>query len=166
MSSYQYRKSHYGDKTILRPSYLHNGISCTGETTSLYWIRAMVPSYLAGSIGVCPEDNPQCGHWQRRCHHDNLRVWVPTGRAAMRSRLHAWRRSFDWCSEVCHRPKHSCCVAANCPGSFGNHGMALTSLGISTEVCLAKYDLPPRKEELFSSQRGCAVYTVYNLNQI
>ena len=25
MSSYQYRKSHYGDKTILRPSYLHNG---------------------------------------------------------------------------------------------------------------------------------------------
>ena len=27
MSSYQYRKSHCGDKTILRPSYLHNGIS-------------------------------------------------------------------------------------------------------------------------------------------
>ena len=25
-SSYQYRKSHYGDKTTLRPSYLHNGI--------------------------------------------------------------------------------------------------------------------------------------------
>ena len=42
MSSYQYRKSHYGDKTILRPSYLHNGISYTGKTTSLYWIRALV----------------------------------------------------------------------------------------------------------------------------
>ena len=27
MLSYQYRKSHYGDKTILQPSYLHNGIS-------------------------------------------------------------------------------------------------------------------------------------------
>ena len=40
MSSYQYRKSHCGDKTILRPSYLHNGISYTGKTTSLYWIRA------------------------------------------------------------------------------------------------------------------------------
>ena len=26
MSSYQYRKSHCGDKTILRPSYLYNGI--------------------------------------------------------------------------------------------------------------------------------------------
>ena len=38
--SYQYRKSHCGDKTILRPSYLHNGISYTGKMTSLYWIRA------------------------------------------------------------------------------------------------------------------------------
>ena len=40
MSSYQYRKSHCGDKTILRPSYLRNGISYTGKTASLYWIRA------------------------------------------------------------------------------------------------------------------------------
>ena len=36
--SYQYRKSHCGDQTILRPSYLHNGISYTGKMTSLYWI--------------------------------------------------------------------------------------------------------------------------------
>ena len=42
MSSYQYRKSHCGDKTILRPSYLHNGISYTGKMASLYWIRAHV----------------------------------------------------------------------------------------------------------------------------
>ena len=41
MTSYQYRKSHCGDKTILRPSYLHNGISYTGKTTSLYWIGAL-----------------------------------------------------------------------------------------------------------------------------
>ena len=41
MTSYQYKKSHCGDKTILRPSYLHNGISYTGKTTSLYWIRAL-----------------------------------------------------------------------------------------------------------------------------
>ena len=40
MTSYRYRKSHCGDKTILRPSYLHNGISYTGKMTSLYWIRA------------------------------------------------------------------------------------------------------------------------------
>ena len=42
--SYQYRKSHCGDKTILRPSYLHNGISYTGKMTSLYWIRAQDPT--------------------------------------------------------------------------------------------------------------------------
>ena len=42
MTSYQYRKSHCGDKTILRPSYLYNGISYTGKMTSLYWIRALV----------------------------------------------------------------------------------------------------------------------------
>ena len=39
MSSYQYRKSHRGDKTILRLSYLHNGVSYTGKMTSLYWTR-------------------------------------------------------------------------------------------------------------------------------
>ena len=42
MTSYQCRKSHCGDKTILRPSYLHNGISYTGKMVSLYWIRALV----------------------------------------------------------------------------------------------------------------------------
>ena len=42
MSSYQYRKSHSGDNTILWPSYLHNGIFYTGKTTSLYWIGVLV----------------------------------------------------------------------------------------------------------------------------
>ena len=42
MSSYQYRKSHCGDKTLLRPSYLHNRISYTGKMISLYWIRTLV----------------------------------------------------------------------------------------------------------------------------
>ena len=42
MSSYQYRKSHCGDKTVVRSSYLHNGISYTGKMSSLYWIRAML----------------------------------------------------------------------------------------------------------------------------
>ena len=46
MPSYQYRKSHCGDKTILRPSYLHNGISHTGKTTSLHWIRAQISSHM------------------------------------------------------------------------------------------------------------------------
>ena len=42
MPSYQYRKSHCGDKTILGPSYFGNGISYTGKVTSLYWIRALL----------------------------------------------------------------------------------------------------------------------------
>ena len=45
MTSYQYRKSHCGDKTILRPSYLHNGFSYAGKTTSLYWIGVLIPNY-------------------------------------------------------------------------------------------------------------------------
>ena len=43
MPSYQYRKSRCGDKTVVRSSYLHNGISYTGKMTSLYWIRALGP---------------------------------------------------------------------------------------------------------------------------
>ena len=37
MPSYQYRKSHSGDKTAVL-SYLHYGISFTGKMASLYWI--------------------------------------------------------------------------------------------------------------------------------
>ena len=41
MSSYQYRKSHCGDKTVIRSSYLHNGTSYTGKMASLYWISPL-----------------------------------------------------------------------------------------------------------------------------
>ena len=37
MPSYQYRKSQCGDKNILRPSYLHTGVSYTCIMTSLCW---------------------------------------------------------------------------------------------------------------------------------
>ena len=55
MSSYQYRKSHCGDKTILRPSYLHNGVPYTGKTTFLYWIGALFPNTTKHNIAgtVC-----------------------------------------------------------------------------------------------------------------
>ena len=68
MSSYQYRKSHCGDKTVVRSSYLHNGISYTGKMTSLYWIRGLdsrrsilvnIP-WCAGTKPV----SPQCW-WHR-----------------------------------------------------------------------------------------------------
>ena len=50
MSSYQYRKSHCGDKTIVRSSYLHNGVSYTGKMTSVYRIRALY--YLLRNVHV------------------------------------------------------------------------------------------------------------------
>ena len=66
MSSYQYRKSHCADKTILWPSSLHNGISNTGKMTSLYWIMPLVigagywgflePLTLIMKIDVCGEE--------------------------------------------------------------------------------------------------------------
>ena len=46
MTSYQYRKSHCVDKTVVRSSYLHNGISYTGKMSSLYWIGAL--SFTSG----------------------------------------------------------------------------------------------------------------------
>ena len=53
MSSYQYRKSHCEDKTILGLSNLHNGISYTGKMTSLYWIGAQVLSCWSLVILIC-----------------------------------------------------------------------------------------------------------------
>ena len=60
--SYQYRKSHCGDKMILWPSHLHSGTSYTGKATYLYWIRAIITesqmlsadSSLTSKLGRCP----------------------------------------------------------------------------------------------------------------
>ena len=38
---YQYRRSHWGDETILRLSHLHNEIFHTDNIASLYWIMAL-----------------------------------------------------------------------------------------------------------------------------
>ena len=37
---------------ILRPSYLHSGISCTRKTASLCGIRSQVPICVLTSIGI------------------------------------------------------------------------------------------------------------------
>ena len=59
MPSYQYRKSHCGDKTVVRSSYLHNGISYTGKMSSLYWIRAQGVIYTVDNMEMrsCVEFN-------------------------------------------------------------------------------------------------------------
>ena len=41
ISHCQHRNTRYRDKTLLPPSYLHDEISYTGETTSLSWTRAL-----------------------------------------------------------------------------------------------------------------------------
>ena len=51
-SSYQYRKSHCGDKTVVRSSYLHNGISYTGKMTSLYWFAPLVSASMCYHVLV------------------------------------------------------------------------------------------------------------------
>ena len=60
MSSYQYRKSHCGDKTVVRLSYLHNVISYTGKMTSLYWFSPLGPRPI---------------QWLRWWDHSNLNIW-------------------------------------------------------------------------------------------
>ena len=42
VSSYQYRKSHCGDKTVVTSCYLYNGNSYTSKTASLSWIRPLL----------------------------------------------------------------------------------------------------------------------------
>ena len=53
--SYRYKKSHCGNKTILRPSYLHNRISYSGKMTSLYWIRALSLTFTFTESLVMPQ---------------------------------------------------------------------------------------------------------------
>ena len=48
MSSYQFKNSHCGDKTILYLSYLRYGISYTGKTPSFYGISPQWPLLLTG----------------------------------------------------------------------------------------------------------------------
>ena len=74
MSSYQYKKSHCGDKTILRPSYLHNGISYTGKMTSLYWIGAQIARRFwctERERSVC------CWHGSLWAVMKNWSIWQP-----------------------------------------------------------------------------------------
>ena len=47
ISTYQYRKSHCGDKTVVRSSYLHHWISYTGKMSSLYWTGALTTCHVA-----------------------------------------------------------------------------------------------------------------------
>ena len=60
MSSYQYRKSHCGDKTVVRSSYLHNGISYTDKIVSFYWISPQNPKPLFVNSNNTPFTDRKC----------------------------------------------------------------------------------------------------------
>ena len=79
ISSYQHKKSHCGDKTILRPSYLHNGISYTDKMTSLYWIRAQDINWSSESrirTDVDPSSMWLCGTHLRLISHKVLQISI------------------------------------------------------------------------------------------
>ena len=57
ISSYQHKKSHCGDKSVVRSSYLHNGISYTGKMSSLYWIGALDAYRARINTNQCSKDN-------------------------------------------------------------------------------------------------------------
>ena len=63
MLSYQYRKSPCGDETMLRTSYLHNGISLTSKTIHFYCDTSLHH----------PEANGLMWQVQHMCGSDKLR---------------------------------------------------------------------------------------------
>ena len=67
MSSYQYRKSHCGDTTVVRSSYLHSGISYIGKMSSLYWIRALLSTACILSCWTLYRNLISCG----KCYSRN-----------------------------------------------------------------------------------------------
>ena len=114
MPSYQYRKSHCGDKTILRPSYLHNGISYTGKMTSLYWIRAQfvirfsrlfrtasVAANLGWSTGWSPWTSAMTVLLWFRVKRSAFTWSNPRPASASTVRCKSWRH---WCDVIMNKP--------------------------------------------------------------
>ena len=118
MSSYQYRKSHCGDKTVVRSSYLHNGISYTGKMSSLYWIGALTTSGARGRLNIKMSSyqyrKSHCGDKmvirssspKRKCqdYHNGI-----SGTGKMISLY--WIRALDFCNNLIYL----LCVALSAP---------------------------------------------------
>ena len=105
MSSYQYRKSHCGDKTVVRSSYLHNGIPYTGKMSSLYWIRALV--YADLGLVQCDTFHlvgKMVRIYKRYCKTYDLTHIKPTGQNSMRMQHQNNDGSFCWPQITCLRP--------------------------------------------------------------
>ena len=99
MSSYQYRKSHCGDKTVVRSSYLHSGISYTGKMTFLYWFSPQIllplrlrsaTAYVWTHVMICVEANFPPASAQRMCER--------TFRVELIISDH-WRQAITWTND-------------------------------------------------------------------
>ena len=114
MPSYQYRKSHCGDKTVVRSSYLHNGISYTGKITSLYWISTQVVyhekemplksrPYLSSKVRQILQDVVDHG---KLCRQFNENLYWITGKTYTRMRTCPafWSVSADGLAPVAASP--------------------------------------------------------------
>ena len=99
MKSYQYRKSHCGDKMILRPSYLHNGISYTGKMSSLYSIRVQATSISWRHVRVSAENN--VGQMLLKCHLNFTRF------------VEAFKNMISMGFKVCWEPFHFRWISAS-----------------------------------------------------
>ena len=81
--SYQYRKSHSGDKTVVRSFFLHNGISYTGKMASLYWIspqgtnRNDIDFAVKLVFVVCGKwfQLPTHLQWRELIENINIKLW-------------------------------------------------------------------------------------------
>ena len=110
MTSYQHRKSHCGDKTILRPFNLHNGISYTGKMTSLYWIRAQMWEFGKNPVRseICWSDYHKTGFcsqswWRHQMETFSALLAICAGNSPVPGEFPAQRpvtRSFDVCFDI------------------------------------------------------------------
>ena len=106
MSSYQDRKSHCGDKTISRPSYLHNGISYPGKMTSLYWIGAQILFLLHVSSGNTRVNacNDLCwSQYSTNSFHIYSAVWYKTkfGSQNLATNFGVFFMIYEMFSQIC-----------------------------------------------------------------
>ena len=78
MASYHYMKSHCGDNTAIRLSYLQTGISYTGKTTSLHWIpHTIVLNILHPAVDV-------------RIKYSSENIWITTQLASTATITSYW----------------------------------------------------------------------------